>query len=239
LKLDATFVRSAAIADDFRHDGTPEIALVGRSNVGKSSLINAIVRRRVARTSAAPGKTRLVNIYRVERGASAPLLFVDLPGYGYARGDTSAFEALTRAYFGREGWEGQNGKNVPARPASSANIAALLLIDARHPGLPIDIVAWRWLETMVERRAIVAMKIDKLSRAERPKALRQLESVFEGSVLPVSAVTGEGLKDLWRLIDKLANNSNQKPRLDNSRLNSPQGRGLPEATARATAPRRR
>jgi GTP-binding protein len=236
LKLDATFVRSAAIADDFRHDGTPEIAMVGRSNVGKSSLINAIVRRRVARTSAAPGKTRLASIYRVERGASAPLLFVDLPGYGYARGDTSAFEALTRAYFG-SAYSGREGREAPP-----ARLAALVLIDARHPGLQIDIEAWRWLETMVERRAIVATKIDKLSRAERSKALRQLESVFEGSVLPVSAVTGEGLKDLWRLIDKLVNNSNQKPRLDNSRLSRPHGRGTPEAReamSRATAPRRR
>jgi len=270
LKLDATFVRSAAIADDFRHDGTPEIALVGRSNVGKSSLINAIVRRRVARTSAAPGKTRLANIYRVERGASAPLLFVDLPGYGYARGDTSSFEALTRAYFGSACRHagGRQPEALSAREASASgsleptalgvgpqrpdersapresnkccdSVAALLLVDARHPGLKVDIVAWQWLETMVERRAIVATKIDKLSRAERSKALRQFESVFEGSVLPVSAVTGEGLKDLWRLIDKLANNSNQKPRRDSSRLSRPHGRGMPEATARATAPRRR
>ena len=76
--------------------------MVGRSNVGKSSLINALLRQRVARTSAAPGKTRLANVYRVARGSSPPFYLVDLPGYGYARGGAPAareFEELTTAYF--------------------------------------------------------------------------------------------------------------------------------------------
>ena len=78
--------------------------MVGRSNVGKSSLINALVRQPLARTSAAPGKTRLANFYRVQRGSSPPLYLVDLPGYGYARGgDASAqeFNKLVDAYFSR------------------------------------------------------------------------------------------------------------------------------------------
>ena len=80
------------------------MALVGRSNVGKSSLINALVRQRVARTSAAPGKTRLANFYRVQRGPAPALYLVDLPGYGYARGGDAAareFNQLTEAYFDR------------------------------------------------------------------------------------------------------------------------------------------
>src|SRR5262245_65589590 len=84
--------------------------MVGRSNVGKSSLINALVRQRVARTSAAPGKTRLANVYRVARGGGEPFYLVDLPGYGYARGGRDAareFEALSAAYFGRDRREGQ------------------------------------------------------------------------------------------------------------------------------------
>jgi GTP-binding protein len=162
---------------------------VGRSNVGKSSLINALTRRRLARTSAAPGKTRLANVYRVQRGASPPWYLVDLPGYGYARGGAAAareFEDLTAAYFGVR------------------RSAAILLVDARHPGLASDLAAWHWLNDTVADTAVVATKIDKLARGERIRAMRELESVVEDSVLPVSAVTGEGLDELWTHIVTLA-----------------------------------
>ena len=95
-------MKSAAAAADLPRDGLAEIALVGRSNVGKSTLINALVRQRVARTSAAPGKTRLANIYRVARGGANPFYLVDLPGYGYARGGRASaveFEKLTHVFF--------------------------------------------------------------------------------------------------------------------------------------------
>jgi GTP-binding protein len=199
MKVEAVFVRSAASASDLPRDGAPEIAFVGRSNVGKSSLINALARQRVARTSAAPGKTRLANIYRVTRGQGAPLYLVDLPGYGYARGGRDAameFETLTAAYFG------QDRRNRQGLPAVPVDRSALLLVDARHPGLDSDRAAWQWLTTSVANCAVAATKIDKLARGERIRALRKLESVFETSVLPVSAVTGEGLDELWTLIDK-------------------------------------
>ena len=205
MKTEATFVISAASARDLPRDGLAEIAMVGRSNVGKSSLINALTRQRLARTSAEPGKTRLVNIYRVARGASAPFYLVDLPGYGYARrqrpgqpkpqpvsasapgaGPQAEFEALTEAFFSRD------------------RASALLLVDTRHPGLDNDRAAWQWLHRAAPA-AIVGTKIDKLARGQRMRALRQLESVFEDTVLPVSAVTGEGLDELWKLIDRLAN----------------------------------
>jgi len=212
-------VTSAAAAADLPRDGLAEIALVGRSNVGKSSLINALARGRVARTSAAPGKTRLANFYRLARGAGTPFYLVDLPGYGYARGGDAAareFAELTQAYF-----------------AEPANAAALLLVDGRHPGLDSDLEAWRWLTSVAEEAAVVATKIDKLARGQRIRAMRELESVFEHSVLPVSAVTGEGLDELWKLIDRLANSRKPQPRSRDSRPSQP-----PKA-AMAQPPRRR
>ena len=207
MRIDASFVLSAAAATDLPRDGLAEIALVGRSNVGKSSLINALVRQRVARTSAAPGKTRLANVYRVTRGGGAPLYLLDLPGYGYARAPKGArgasspeaarrasqdeFEAIVRAVFAR----------APG---------GLLLVDARHPGLETDGAAWQWIREAAGEAAVVATKIDKLGRGERIRALRAFESVLETSVLPVSAVTGEGLDELWTLIDRILSNSHPR-----------------------------
>jgi GTP-binding protein len=199
LKNTIEFVTSAAREADFPHDGAPELALVGRSNVGKSSLINALARQPVARTSATPGKTRLVNVYRV-LGAAGPIYLIDLPGYGYAARRAEHFGELTRAFFG-----------------SVRQLAALLVVDSRHSGLGNDLEAWRWLGQTVEQGAIVATKIDKLAHGQRIRALRELESVFDEPVLPVSAATGEGLDDLWKLIDKLAHNRDPRPHSRNRR----------------------
>ena len=178
-------------------DGIPHVAFVGRSNVGKSSLINALTRLKLARTSAAPGKTRLANLYRmaIDGGSGGPgrwaLYFADLPGYGYARGGDPSVAELARVaeeYFG-----------------GNARIALVLhVVDARHPGLDADVNAGDWLQSVGIERAVVANKIDKLSRAERAKNLRELERTLGTAALPVSAADGEGLDNLWALIAKLS-----------------------------------
>jgi GTP-binding protein len=194
VQIVAEFVTSAAGADGFPRDQLPEVAMVGRSNVGKSSLINALVRQQLARTSAEPGKTRLVNIYRVQRGSMPARYLVDLPGYGYARaprpgeGGATEFSQLTEAFFDRPGQR-----------------AALLLVDARHPGLSSDMNACAWLESRSCARAVVATKVDKLTHAERVRHARQFKDAFQVPVVLVSARTGEGLDELWKMIASLPN----------------------------------
>jgi GTP-binding protein len=186
MKVTAEFVTSAADASGFPRERLPEVAFVGRSNVGKSSLINALLRQPLARTSAAPGKTRLANFFRVQRGSGAAFYLVDLPGYGYARGGGTAaeeFRVLTEAYFAR-----------------GPGIHVLLLVDSRHPGLEADLEAWKWLQSQPCRAGVIGTKVDKLTRAERARHARELDSLFALPVPLVSVHTGEGLDELWTLI---------------------------------------
>jgi len=194
----SSFVLSAASAADFPATGFPEIALVGRSNVGKSSLINALVRKTIARTSAAPGKTRLANYYLIDSRLPTPdsrrassFYLVDLPGYGYARGGDDAareFEVLTAQYF--------DTSLDPRR-----RLAGILhLIDSRHPELPQDKAAHAWIQQTGLPLAIIATKIDKLSQADKAGALRALESDYDAAMIPVSASTHSGVDAVWKLI---------------------------------------
>ncbi len=202
--LNVRFVRSAVSAADLPRERAPQLALVGRSNVGKSTLINAITGSRVARTSAAAGKTRELNVYAVEYGHRdlARLFLVDLPGYGYARGGEASaqmFAGLTSMYFGRPA----PGAAAPGDGAGYGPTGALLIVDARHPGLAQDLNAWAWLTTQDLAADVVAAKIDKLSRTERVRNLRAWETSLNAPVTPVSALTGEGLENLWTRIVSL------------------------------------
>lgn len=218
--LDARFVTSASDARAIPVDGIPHIALVGRSNVGKSTLINALARRPLARTSARPGKTRLVNLYRfaIDGGPGGPgrwdLWLADLPGYGYAstgRRSSADMGQVARSYF--------SGMDRVARGPSPAEIAQLKLratrdryviagvlhlVDARHPGLESDAAATGWLASLEVERALVATKIDKLSRSDRVRNVVELERKLGMAALPISARDGEGMDDLWRLIARLS-----------------------------------
>jgi GTP-binding protein len=223
----AEFVTSVApgsSAAGIPRDGLPQVAMVGRSNVGKSTLINALLRRPMARTSAAAGKTRLVNIFRITVEGGRPgrwsLYLVDLPGYGYARGGAGSAEelkAVAEAYFRDEGRGMRDGRDRedlphPPPPTPDHGRMAVLLIDSRHPGLESDLQAHNWLATLGAEPLVVATKIDKLSRAERARNLRELERIFGKPALPVSAERGEGMDELWKTIAKLARGAERRTR---------------------------
>ena len=222
--LSAEFVTSAsASGEGIPHDGLPQVAFAGRSNVGKSSLLNALTRRRLARTSAAPGKTRLANVYRVELEGAGPgrtaLYFIDLPGYGYARGGTDSaaeLKAVAETYL--SGARGsalggrKSGQVVERRTPSAERRHVLLLIDSRHPGLEADVQAARWLESLGVDIRVVATKIDKLTRSERARNLMALGNTFGTAAVPVSAASGEGLDALWRMIARIARDADRADR---------------------------
>jgi GTP-binding protein len=189
----AELLTSAAARGGFPSEGLPEIALLGRSNVGKSSLLNRMVgRKKLARTSRTPGKTRLVNFFRVERTDLA-LLLVDLPGYGYARvsrAERRQWRALVEGYL--------DGRSVLR--------GAVLLQDIRRDPSEdeTDLLAW-----LAEREipALVALtKVDKLKPMRRAERVRRLSEAFDlprDRVVATSAQTGTGIDTLWQAIDTL------------------------------------
>ncbi|MDH3519702.1 MAG: ribosome biogenesis GTP-binding protein YihA/YsxC [Myxococcales bacterium] len=184
-------VASAANAQQFPAPSLPEVAFLGRSNVGKSSLLNRLVgRRRLAFTSATPGKTRLVHWYRAARSGRDALL-VDLPGYGYAK--------VSRAE--RAQWKGLIESYLADRPTLRV---AVLLQDLRRDVSEQESLLVDWLRERGVPVLIALTKTDKLKpmrRAARVRALRAAIGLPAERVLVTSAQTGSGIDDLWRAID--------------------------------------
>jgi GTP-binding protein len=189
--LSAELVTSAAGAGGFPAEGPPEVAFLGRSNVGKSSLLNRLVARRsLARTSKTPGRTQLVNFFSVRR-PDRELRFVDLPGYGWARvskRERRAWQALVESYL---------EKRAPLR-------LGILLQDVRRDPGPDEVDLLPWLAERGVPVIGVLTKVDRLSARERSERLRASASAALPIVwLPCSARTGEGIAALWAAIDEV------------------------------------
>ena len=183
----AAFLASAGAPSEFPADGVPEIAFLGRSNVGKSSAINAIAgRRRLAFAAKAPGRTQTINFY--DLGGAARL--VDLPGYGYARVSKSlrgAWDRLISDYFA----------------ASRSIIGVVTLMDARHPMTAQDERLVDWLRPFEFRQIALLTKSDKLSRAETVSARKSALEKLKGActeVIPFSSTSGAGIEQARELL---------------------------------------
>ncbi len=183
----AEFVKNALRPSDFPRENLPEIAFVGRSNVGKSSLINALVKqRRLALTSSTPGKTRSIVFFKI----NSKLFFVDLPGYGYARvsrGLREAWRPLVEDYF-------KTRENLRA---------VVVILDIRREPSSGDKDLLDWLKTLKISRVIVLTKVDKVSRNERErqkKAIGESLGVEKEGLILFSGLTGEGKGELWKAI---------------------------------------
>ena len=169
----------------------PEIAFAGKSNVGKSSLINAVMNRKsLARTSAQPGKTQTINFYNVNDA----FYLVDLPGYGYAKVSEEV----------KAKW----GKMVERYLRQSRQLKAVfLLIDIRHEPSANDRQMYDWIISQGYHPIIIATKLDKLKRSQVPSALKTvregLKAGKETIILPFSALTKQGREEIYEVIDRL------------------------------------
>jgi GTP-binding protein len=177
----ARFVKSATRPDDFPRDLRPEIAFCGRSNIGKSSLLNSLTNvPGLARTSSSPGRTQTINFFLIDNR----LYFVDLPGYGYAK--------VPKAI--KENW----GEMIAGYLRDRDQLKlALMLVDSRMPPTDSDVLMKNWLDHHRIPNAVVLTKIDKISRNQLQQALRtSADTLKTKEILPFSAVTSSGRDQL-------------------------------------------
>ena len=182
----AEFIKSAFGERDWPPDSLPEIAFMGRSNVGKSSLINSLLGvKGLARTSSTPGRTQSLNFFRINNQFS----FVDLPGFGYARVPKTV----------RASW----GELVTTYLAKRTQLVlSIQIVDSRHDPTKLDLQLHDWLKHSAKPRLIVATKSDKLSNNELRESLSRIQRVFSEDVVIYSSKTGRGRDDVWQTIGK-------------------------------------
>lgn len=188
----AEFVISAVGPAQYPDDALPEIALAGRSNVGKSSLINRMIsRKNLARTSSTPGKTQHLNYYRINDG----LYFVDFPGYGYAKVSKTQ----------RAAWGAMIEKYLLERDALKL---VLLVVDLRHPPSKDDVNMYDWLQYYNRPVCVVATKADKIPRSRWQKHIKMVKETLgfqpQHSMVMFSSESGLGKDELWSIIQSYA-----------------------------------
>jgi GTP-binding protein len=190
MRVSAQFMLSAMDAAHFPKAGPPEVAFLGRSNVGKSSLINSLLGEKLAKTSSTPGRTRSINFFAVRRaGKSQPeLLFADLPGYGYAK--------LSREISAE--WPKFIEPYLELRETLALSI---VLVDSNIPAQEKDKQLIEWLKFNQRPMIVVATKADRVSNNVLNNSLRTLKASFGiEELLPYSTKTGAGRNELWRVI---------------------------------------
>ena len=194
MRVLARFMAAATDAAHFPEASLPEIAFLGRSNVGKSSLINSLVGSKLARTSSTPGRTRSINFFEI-RWAGKPrpeLIFADLPGYGYAK--------LSREIS--QEWPKFIEPYLNERPSLALCVA---LVDANVPPQESDKQLLSFLHSSGREFLVVATKADKLSNNQLNNALRTLAGEYSADrLLPFSSKTGAGREELWKRIRQAA-----------------------------------
>jgi GTP-binding protein len=184
------FLLSALSAEQFPAPTVPEIAFLGRSNVGKSSLMNALVGEKAAKVSQTPGRTRAINFFRLlDQSQKSRLIFADLPGYGYAKISKSI----------SAGWPAFIEPYLIERETLALCVC---LVDSNVPPQKNDGLLIDWLRAARRDLVVVATKVDRLSGNERTRNLAALRKALEiEDILPVSAKTGYGIKELWARIE--------------------------------------
>ena len=191
----AEFLISLAAGGRVPAEGLPVVALVGRSNVGKSRLINALANSQIARAGAKPGTTRLVNVYRLSTAPpqARSMVIADLPGYGYARGGQRTrrdFDDMTRGFFDQV-------EVSPSAPDAVRLAAVVLVVDIRHPGLQSDLDTHRWALDGGYPLLAVVTKSDRVSRTAGARMVLEHAAALGTTVVPVSAKTGAGIQKVW------------------------------------------